>query len=562
MKISKLEITNYRSIDSLVLIFPTYYSAICGKNNAGKTNIVRAIQSLMPEGGPFVYRSGDEISYKEDFPVWKKKEKSEEPINIALTLIVDKERDAGLRLFIEKFVKDLEDDSLEVRLSLKKDADSVESETTVQVNGTTVDDFSASEIIKKIRSSSAIFFYNSTELDNNPRFRYRRGFGGMVGEFSSADREKFDQMQQKVDNFIQSLAKKHQKEVTELLGKLEEKYSVGLTVPKVNLEYMPFEMSLGNKNFSVPLDDWGSGTRNRTQILLTILKAKKISESPNLSDKILPVLIIEEPESFLHPSAQAEFGRVIQDLSEELEVQVITTTHSPYMLSLDNPSSNVLLQRCSIKKNLHQTECIDTSGDDWMKPFGLALGIDNAEFEPWRDLLVSKGNKILLVEGDIDKEYFELLRDPVHGEQQLVFDGEVVAFGGKDTLKNTTLLKFVLNKYDRFFLTFDLDCENEVKRSLEILGLERNKHYIPIGLDAPGKRDIEGLLPEDIRKAVYGANVDLVQGAMSSNTAERNDSKRKLKKNLLEVFKSSSTPGPTHYGNFYKLVPILHKGLA
>jgi hypothetical protein len=37
--------------------------------------------------------------------------------------------------------------------------------------------------------------------------------------------------------------------------------------------------------------------------------------------------MIEEPECFLHPSAQAEFGRILRDLAEEFQVQVIITTH-------------------------------------------------------------------------------------------------------------------------------------------------------------------------------------------------------------------------------------------
>lgn len=65
-------------------------------------------------------------------------------------------------------------------------------------------------------------------------------------------------------------------------------------------------------------------------ILLALLRARQVSQSATTSSKVTPVLVIEEPES-LHPSAQAEFGRVVQDISSEFGVQVITTTHSPYM---------------------------------------------------------------------------------------------------------------------------------------------------------------------------------------------------------------------------------------
>jgi putative ATP-dependent endonuclease of OLD family len=55
-------------------------------------------------------------------------------------------------------------------------------------------------------------------------------------------------------------------------------------------------------------------------------------------------VIIEELESFLHPSAQSEFRRILQDLSKELKIQVIATTHGTYFLSHHNPKSNILVK--------------------------------------------------------------------------------------------------------------------------------------------------------------------------------------------------------------------------
>lgn len=196
-----------------------------------------------------------------------------------------------------------------------------------------------------------------------------------------------------------------------------------------------------------------------------------------------------------------------------------------------------------------------------MQPFGLALGIDNKEFTPWKDLLFGRNGAILLVEGEIDKEYFELLRDPAHGNDVLKFDGEVFAYGGKDTLKNTILLKFIMNKYDRFFITYDLDAKNDVGRTLEILELEDGKHHRAVGVDSPGKRDIEGLLPDRVRSTVYSANVDLVQQAMSSDSRERTSAKNQLKRLLLDEFRATAKPGAEYYRHFYALAKIINRAL-
>jgi predicted ATP-dependent endonuclease of OLD family len=242
---------------------------------------------------------------------------------------------------------------------------------------------------------------------------------------------------------------------------------------------MGINVALGEKAHQVPLDEWGSGTKNRTMILLTLFRAKRMIETKGSEFKTTPIIVIEEPESFLHPSAQAEFGRVLQDLSEEFGVQILATTHSPYMLNQGNPSSNILLKRCIQRNHTRETERVCTAGENWMEPFALALGLESKAFEPWRTLFFSKTSKILLVEGDTDIEYLKMLRDAGHGKNRLQFDGEIFAYGGSGTLQNTVLLRFIKNKYEKVFITFDLDVESQVAKPLGDLGFKKGEHYSP-----------------------------------------------------------------------------------
>jgi hypothetical protein len=80
---------------------------------------------------------------------------------------------------------------------------------------------------------------------------------------------------------------------------------------------------------------------------------------------------------------------------------------------------------------------------------------------------------------------------------------------------------------------FDLDALPEIERSLLPLGLEINKQYCPVGIDAPGRKDIGGLLPDDIKNAVRTAHPGLVDQAMSSNSEERRKAKQELKRLYL-----------------------------
>ncbi|HMD97699.1 MAG TPA: hypothetical protein VKM93_10275 [Terriglobia bacterium] len=192
----------------------------------------------------------------------------------------------------------------------------------------------------------------------------------------------------------------------------------------------------------------------------------------------------------------------------------------------------------------------------------MALGISGEEFRPWRDLFFSRADSILLVEGETDKQYFEMLRDPAHGAGQLNFPGEIFAYCGKDTLKQTVLLKFIRERYKRFFVTFDLDARWEVEKPLQALGLELNKQYCPLGVDAPGKKDIEGLLPDDVKSAVRSANSALVDQAMNGTPDERRGAKRELKRLYLEEFKTRATPGAAYFGEFYKYTKLVNKAMT
>jgi len=368
-------------------------------------------------------------------------------------------------------------------------------------------------------------------------------------------------MKTTVNRGLAKISKSHQRELESLLGRLETKYKVGLSMPSFDFASVPFNVTLGQQKVQVPLDDWGSGTKNRTLILLTLFRAKQLSDAEPSASKITPVIVVEEPESFLHPAAQAEFGRILQDLSEEFQVQVIVTTHSPYLMNLNHPASNLLLTRHTPYKQLRETQRVDTSGEGWMKPFALALGLDSEEFKPWKELILSGSQAVLLVEGETDKRYFEMLKDPRHGNHKLDFGGEIIAYDGTGSLQNAVLLKFMKNTYKNIFITYDLDADKQLEKKLDALGLERKRHHSPIGIDAAGKRNIEGLLPDSIRTAVYSAHADLVQAAMQGTKDEQESARNKLKRYLFDEFEKRAVPGPEYFAGFYPLVKMINAAL-
>jgi putative ATP-dependent endonuclease of the OLD family len=564
MKIKQLNIRNYRTLESVDLDFPSSYTAICGPNDCGKTNVVRGIRALMKEAEPpfrvFNFEDEEEVSITDDFPKWKDTKATNREIQFELTLSVQRERDAGFVQFLTRQLSIKTDEpSIDIAIVVKYRSDSSEADVQVRCLGKEHTGIDAQEVLKRLQSSRSILFHNSGQIDTPMPFRMSGG--GYIRTASPEHEPLVASMKATVNRGLAKISKSHQKDLEDLLGRLETKYKVSLSMPAFDFVSVPFNVTLGQKKCEVPLDDWGSGTKNRTLILLTLFRAKQLGDSQPSASKITPVIIIEEPESFLHPAAQAEFGRILHDLAEEFEVQVIATTHSPYLLNIDDPACNVLLSRRTLYKQLRETERVDTTGDNWMKPFGLALGLESEEFKPWKELILSGSDAILLVEGDTDRQYFEMLKDPEHGAHRLDFSGEIVSYGGTGSLQNTVLLRFIKNRYRRLFVTYDLDAEKHLEKTLTGLGLERKKHYTPVGLNTPGKRNIKGLLPEAITTSVYGAHPSLVQEAMQGTKDEQESARNKLKKLLLEEFKKKASPGPEYFGNFYPLIKTINSAL-
>ena len=538
MKIEQVKVLNYRTLENIVVDFDGYYSAISGQNNAGKTSLMKVIRDVFRDNTKqfFAFRENDDITYSEDKTQWNK---TDENIVFSYLVSVSKITDPGLFIFIEKFYeKEIETSefSLKVEVSHDKEGD---THCKVFVGNDELKSFNSNEVLKKLLSSNLAFMHNSAENELGAIAARGRMFHEMM--FSDSEKDQLAAEQKKIRTKIQKIAKNHKTELSELLGHLEDKYEVEFTIPEGYFSRtMPFGINLRDKNVEVPLNDWGSGTRNRTQIMVSILQANRIGSNELDENRITPIVLIEEPESFLHPSAQAEFGRVLRDLANELKIQTIVTTHSPYMLCQTNFKSNILLDRKVVRKKLMCTEVVDLSEGDWMHPFSAILGLDNTEFEPWRRVLDHDSDFVFLVEGMLDKEYLEHINS-------LELDGftipqglDIVPYDGKDALKNTVLLKFILEKFKNTLISFDLDAKGELVKIMNQLSLNEAEDYFVIGANKPGKECVEGLIPERIVSAVYANNSDLVMQLGAQDGKLRKSAKSSLKAKILSEFKSKT----------------------
>lgn len=328
MKLISLEIKNFRSIESLTLDFPRFYAALCGKNDAGKTNVMRALRTFFREEETFRFYGREEILPKEDFPKWLEKDARDKTITVSVTLEVFNDSDEGLYLFLADYLALEERPSLfTVRLTTKIASPSGARDLIVHVENKEIESLKGQEVLKKLQSSPSVIFHDST--DHGFPYEYRH-VAGFLKDLSTDDDEQLRAATARVDRTLDKIAKRSQKDLTDLLGRLHEKYRIGLSAPEFDVTEYPFGITLGTEKIAVPLEKWGSGTQNRTRILMALFKAKRVAQSATSASKVTPIIVIEEPESFLHPSAQAEFGSILRDMAEEFKVQVIVATHSTF----------------------------------------------------------------------------------------------------------------------------------------------------------------------------------------------------------------------------------------
>lgn len=92
-----------------------------------------------------------------------------------------------------------------------------------------------------------------------------------------------------------------------------------------------YHVSCGHRTADVVLVNRGASTYSETHMGFGEGRAAHlVSTLETLPDKSL--VLIEEPETSLHPSAQHELGKFFMDVSIRKGHQILLTTHSEYLL--------------------------------------------------------------------------------------------------------------------------------------------------------------------------------------------------------------------------------------
>ena len=181
------------------------------------------------------------------------------------------------------------------------------------------------------------------------------------------------------------------------------------------------------------------------------IKKKTVNEitSVNTTNNIrlkTKMLLIEEPELYLHPSAIRSMQRLLYKLAETSEFQILCATHSPIAIDLSKEQSSlvrVVREKGTTQCYQVQSSLFNKSDRDWLRML--------REFDPY----VCEGffaNKVLLVEGDTEAVVVkELLKKLHQNEQEL----HIVNCRGKATIP--LFQKIFCHFHIPYFVFHDMD---------------------------------------------------------------------------------------------------------
>lgn len=178
-----------------------------------------------------------------------------------------------------------------------------------------------------------------------------------------------------------------------------------------------------------------------------------------------PIFLIDEPASNLHSTAQQNMIEDFQKLVED--TSVIYSTHSQYLISLENIKNTYVVQRDGIVKTTLWSDYIkeDTSNQSYYQPLANLLNIVPNNFDiPW--------NKAILTEGPSDLKVLDVMFQVCFGNSKKDF----VIYPGTSAQNLDSLISLNIGWGTSFKVLLDSDKEGKKaqKRYIDQFELDEN----------------------------------------------------------------------------------------
>ena len=338
MKLADFSVVNYRSITTARKIKTNNMTVLVGKNNEGKSNILRALTLAMdimkiycrdPRELPMAVRSYLKSHYmwEKDYPISLQERYPNGFSSIDLNFELD-ERDTGI-------IRDMTGIRLSGFIPVRVSTNGLTAKVDIPKKGTAA--FSNAVNKKKIieyvcfkidfnfipavrtehdalRVIESLTEKSLATLDSNPEY--------------IAATLKIEQLQQEVLDGI----------AAQIVGPLQDFLPTVKNI-QIHIENEKRRMAL-RRNTEIIIDDGTPTPIQQKGDGIKSLTALAMLNIPARADRV-SVVAIEEPESHLHPESARQLYETIMTLAESH--QVVLTTHSPLFVNRTNLNENIIV---------------------------------------------------------------------------------------------------------------------------------------------------------------------------------------------------------------------------
>lgn len=386
IKIIHAEINRFRSIMDLDLDFENDYNlvTICGKNNVGKTNVLRALN---------LFFNPDDYEPRVDMPVFKIATGGAATHPKIILQFLDDE--ASMVYSIEKNWKEWNAEKIIIIGKKKKCSEK---------KWTVLSEEECNQFLSKIKfyfleAANMIIPEMINEISDKmltSEFNRSR-FSKSKKQLKDAYEEYVDGLQLVLDEFAES--------ISETFMTFKDNWKVNFIVPKKSNTFRELisedvELTINDQG-SLGIEDKGSGLQRLASILLQMETATRGKRDEHI------VFCVDEPDIFLHEGMQKKLKDFFELKSSAM--QIFFTSHSKIFINTFSMKNIVLLDAIIHKKpserkkreiDVVETRKINIDDENGYEIICENLGIEKVEYN-----ILSKKN--ILVEGNCDKKYLE-----------------------------------------------------------------------------------------------------------------------------------------------------------
>lgn len=366
---------------------------IIGKNNAGKTTIISALDKLIRQPNTFGVNDFNFRylqNYLENYDA--EKEDNELPfIEFGITIELEENSDDRISNLVPfMLVEDLEDTELDIFIKYEvKDATTFrESMKELKTKDKNVDAFD--KFLKLLKEADFTLNYydkNKEKLETDLKLsnlmdircikaNHLRKDNSLSEAFNKIIKYRYEHTFKEQKKTIESnleemnldlsknIKTNHADVVEKVMGKMVSTnhmavdLSADITFEKLMSNLIKYQYV--DNTVKVPEDQFGLGYSNLVMIIATIMDYIEQYPDSTFNSKI-NLISIEEPETFMHPQMQELFIRNINEAIEEILVdkkkninsQIIITTHSSHILNSKIHSSNTFDNICYLYEKEH-----------------------------------------------------------------------------------------------------------------------------------------------------------------------------------------------------------------